>query len=89
VFQAHPAARYTLAPLYAFCAWSLGEALAGGPRPALWAAGLAACTAAVLVPSPLVEFRRDMQCGCRDRGMSAPRGSAHLLLWLRLHHLIA
>ena len=53
----HPATRYLLAPLYAYCAWSLGEALAGGPRPALWACGLAACCAAVLMPSPLVEFR--------------------------------
>ena len=57
VINAHPATRYALAPAYVYAAWSLREALAAGPRPLLWAAGLAACTAAVLVPSPLVELR--------------------------------
>ena len=57
IVNAHPAARYALAPAYVYAAWSLREALAAGPRPLLWAAGLAACTAAVLVPSPLVELR--------------------------------
>ncbi len=76
MFQAHPAARYALAPLYAFAAWSLGEALAGGPRPGLWAAGLAACAAAVLVPAPLVEFRRAMQRRRRHR-MCLRREAAH------------
>ena len=67
VANAHPAARYALAPAYAYAAWSLREALAAGPAPLLWAAGLAACSAAVLVPSPLVELR------CATHQRTAPR----------------
>ncbi|KAK9831499.1 hypothetical protein WJX81_002842 [Elliptochloris bilobata] len=80
VINAHPAARYAMAPAYIYSAWSLREALAGGPRHALWAAGLAACTAAVLVPSPLVELRYFTVPAVLVALHSCPPSRAQLLL---------
>lgn len=53
----HPAVRYIFVPLYVYCTWALQQGLSEGGAPALWQLGFAFCTAAVLVPSPLLELR--------------------------------
>ena len=51
-----PLTRFALVPLYLASAALVGAA-AVEAQPPLWVAGWAACTAAVLVPAALVEFR--------------------------------
>eukprot|EP00884_Botryococcus_braunii_P015445 jgi/Botrbrau1/2584/Bobra.145_1s0012.1 len=53
----HPVMRYSFIPLYIFSAWSLQRGLTAGGSSAIWQLGFAVCTAATLVPSPLLEFR--------------------------------
>ena len=57
-------ARWLLLPAYL----AAGAALWGllqGAQPALWALGYAACTAAVLVPAKMIEFRCMRRCAAR------------------------
>ncbi|KAJ1964022.1 glucosyltransferase [Dipsacomyces acuminosporus] len=56
LFRRHWLARYTVTPLYLYAFWAVNRAL-GQRSSALWRLALALCTAAVLIPSPLLEFR--------------------------------
>ncbi|KAL7419037.1 hypothetical protein Q5752_005873 [Cryptotrichosporon argae] len=47
--------RHALSPLYLAAAWAWASRMRGAPL--LWSLGFAACTSAVLVPTPLVEPR--------------------------------
>ncbi|KAJ2714156.1 glucosyltransferase [Coemansia spiralis] len=55
VFRRHWAARYLAIPAYIYSAVAVHRSL--GRTSALWQLALALCTAAVLVPSPLLELR--------------------------------
>ncbi|KAJ2554403.1 glucosyltransferase [Coemansia sp. RSA 1933] len=54
VYRRHWAAKYAIVPLYAYAMAAVHQCIGGG---ALWRMALVGCTAAVLVPSPLLEFR--------------------------------
>ncbi|KAJ2493615.1 glucosyltransferase [Coemansia sp. RSA 2050] len=56
IFRRHWAFRYAFIPLYIYAMAALNRSLCKDTT-ALWRLGLALCTAAVLVPSPLLEFR--------------------------------
>ncbi|KAJ1824590.1 glucosyltransferase [Coemansia sp. RSA 2671] len=56
VFRRHWIFRYALIPPYIYALAALNRSLSMDTT-ALWRLGLALCTAAVLVPSPLLEFR--------------------------------
>lgn len=49
--------RYALVPAYAYSAWTIGDLLCEAGRPTLWTLALLTCTAVVLVPAWLLEFR--------------------------------
>ncbi|KAJ1644163.1 glucosyltransferase [Coemansia asiatica] len=56
IFRRHWLTRYLAIPLYTYSACAVHHVLAR-QTPALWQLALVICTAAVLVPSPLLEFR--------------------------------
>ncbi|KAI8324364.1 hypothetical protein GQ54DRAFT_256559 [Martensiomyces pterosporus] len=56
LFRRHWLARYAATPLYLYAFWAIRRCLSQR-TPALWRLALCVCTAAVLVPSPLLEFR--------------------------------
>ncbi|KAJ1952179.1 glucosyltransferase [Linderina pennispora] len=56
IYRRHWAVRYALTPLYAYAMWAMYQC-AKRRQSTLWLLALAACTMAVLVPSPLLEFR--------------------------------
>ncbi|KAJ1726927.1 glucosyltransferase [Coemansia biformis] len=55
IFRRHWAARYLAIPAYLYAVVAVQRSL--GHMPALWQIALLLCTAAVLIPSPLLEFR--------------------------------
>lgn len=56
----HPAAKYTLAPAYLYCAWTLWWNQLQGRQPLLWVLGLATACALTLIPAWLVDFRCEL-----------------------------
>lgn len=53
----HPAAKFTLIPAYLYSAWTVWWSLLQGGQPLAFVLGLAAASAATLVPAWLVDFR--------------------------------
>ncbi|KAJ2861430.1 glucosyltransferase [Coemansia aciculifera] len=56
IFRRHWTIRYALIPLYVYAVAAINRCLCKDMT-ALWRLALALCTAAVLIPSPLLEFR--------------------------------
>ncbi|KAJ1947289.1 glucosyltransferase [Linderina macrospora] len=56
IYRRHWAVRYAVTPLYTYAAWAMYQCIKLR-QSTLWLLALTACTMAVLVPSPLLEFR--------------------------------
>ncbi|KAI8871239.1 hypothetical protein GQ42DRAFT_144905 [Ramicandelaber brevisporus] len=56
IYRRHPLVKFAVIPFYVFAGWLFWRSL-GARRTIMWCIIFGACTAAVLVPSPLLEFR--------------------------------
>lgn len=57
IFRRHPMSKYATIPFYIYAMFTLNHVIDIRKTSTLWKLALAVCTAAVLVPSPLLEFR--------------------------------